>query len=96
MTASGDGTIDFWFTPGSTYTYLTVMRLGDVARTNNVRFTWRPFDLRTILLERSLGRPFVGKPVKLAYMWRDIERRAPMYGLNPVLPAPYPLQEWET
>ena len=39
--------------------------------------------------------PFVGKPVKLAYMWRDIERRARSRGLEPRLPAPYPLAEFD-
>jgi 2-hydroxychromene-2-carboxylate isomerase len=39
--------------------------------------------------------PFVGKPVKLAYMWRDIERRAGARGLEPRLPAPYPLKEFD-
>jgi 2-hydroxychromene-2-carboxylate isomerase len=36
--------------------------------------------------------PFKDKPVKTAYMWRDIERRADDYGLVPKIPAPYPLQ----
>jgi 2-hydroxychromene-2-carboxylate isomerase len=27
------------------------------------------------------NRPFVGKPVKLAYLWRDVERRARRYGI---------------
>ena len=35
--------------------------------------------------------PFSHKPVKLAYMWRDIERRASQYKLDPKIPAPYPL-----
>tara|TARA_R110002072_G_scaffold26023_2_gene86613 strand:- start:188 stop:655 length:468 start_codon:yes stop_codon:yes gene_type:complete len=35
--------------------------------------------------------PFKDKPIKSAYMWRDIERRAARYGLTPKLPAPYPL-----
>jgi 2-hydroxychromene-2-carboxylate isomerase len=39
--------------------------------------------------------PFANKPIKAAYMWRDIERRAAMYGLRPRLPAPYPLKELE-
>jgi len=34
-----------------------------------------------------------GKPAKLAYMWRDIERRAAMYGLPARVPAPYPLAQ---
>ena len=35
--------------------------------------------------------PFKDKPVKTAYMWRDVERRANQYGLFPKVPAPYPL-----
>ncbi len=39
--------------------------------------------------------PFKDKPVKAAYMWRDIERRARKYGLPVQVPAPYPLQGLE-
>ena len=37
--------------------------------------------------------PFRTKPVKLAYMWRDIQRRAALYGLPFAGPAPYPLKD---
>jgi 2-hydroxychromene-2-carboxylate isomerase len=37
--------IDFWFTMGSTYSYLSVMRLGDLERSSGIRFRWRPFHL---------------------------------------------------
>jgi len=86
--------IDFWFSIGSTYTYLSVMRLSDVERTRHVRFNWRPFNVREIMLEQN-NRPFVGKPMKAAYMWRDIQRRAGMYGIPLQVPVPYPLQEME-
>lgn len=89
-----DQPIDFWFSIGSTYTYLSVMRLAEVQRASGVRFNWRPFNVRTIMMEQN-NRPFVGKPVKTAYMWRDIERRAERYGLPIRVPAPYPLQEME-
>ena len=72
--------IDFWFSTGSTYTYLAVSRLDKVAAAEGVRFNWRPFSVRAIMREQN-NAPFVGKPVKTAYMWRDIERRAAMYGL---------------
>ncbi len=84
--------IDFWFSTGSTYTYLTASRLEKVAAAEDVRFNWRPFSVRTIMREQN-NAPFVGKPVKTTYMWRDIERRAAMYGLAAKLPAPYPLKE---
>ncbi len=82
--------IDFWFSIGSTYTYLTVMRLPSVEASSGVPFVWRPFNVRTIMVEQN-NIPFAKKPVKLAYMWRDIERRAAKYGLPVAVPAPYPL-----
>ena len=82
--------IDFWYSIGSTYSYLSVMRLPEVERTLNAKFRWRPFDVRHVMVEQN-NIPFKGKPVKAAYMWRDIERRAQRYGLSPKVPAPYPL-----
>ena len=82
--------IDFWFSIGSTYSYLTVMRLPEVAMATGVGFRWRPFNVRHVMIEQN-NIPFKDKPVKTAYMWRDIERRAERYGLKPKLPAPYPL-----
>ncbi len=84
--------IDFWLTMGSTYSYLTVMRLGEVERASGIRFNWRPFHLLTILQEMK-HVPFADKPAKAAYMWRDIERRAMMYGIPVALPAPYPAKQ---
>jgi len=81
--------IDFWFTMGSTYSYLSVLRLPDVARSTGVSFQWRPFHLLVILQEMK-HVPFADKPAKLTYMWRDIERRAGLYGFPTKLPAPYP------
>lgn len=86
--------IDFWFSIGSTYTYLTVMRLADVEREHNVRFNLRPFSVRAIL-GRIGNVPFVGKEQKMRYMWRDIERRAASYGYTPSLPAAYPLENFD-
>jgi 2-hydroxychromene-2-carboxylate isomerase len=86
--------IDFWFSVGSTYTYLTVMRLAQVERDSGIAFRWRPFSVRQIMIEMD-NIPFRTKPVKAVYMWRDIERRAAMYGLKARVPAPYPLAEWD-
>lgn len=84
--------IDFWFTMGSTYSYLTVSRLAAVAQSNGILFRWRPFHLATILLEMK-HVPFADKPAKAAYMWRDIERRAEMCGIPIQLPVPYPVKQ---
>jgi 2-hydroxychromene-2-carboxylate isomerase len=84
--------IDFWFTMGSTYTYLSVMRLRDIESSRGIRFRWRPFHLLLILQEMK-HVPFADKPTKSQYMWRDIKRRASMYGLKAKLPAPYPAKQ---
>lgn len=39
--------------------------------------------------------PFATKPLKAEYMWRDIERRAALYGLPINVPTPYPLKQLE-
>lgn len=64
---------------GSTYSYLSVMRLKEVEQASGIRFNWRPFHL-LIILQEMKHVPFADKPAKAAYMWRDIERRATMYG----------------
>jgi 2-hydroxychromene-2-carboxylate isomerase len=88
-TAVAAETIDFWFTMGSTYSYLSVMRLKDVERAHGVAFRWRPFHL-LIILQEMKHVPFADKPAKMHYMWRDLERRAAMHGIAAALPAPYP------
>jgi 2-hydroxychromene-2-carboxylate isomerase len=81
--------IDFWFTMGSTYSFLSVMRLATLEQSTGISFRWRPFHL-FIILQEMKHVPFADKPAKSAYMWRDIERRAAMYGLSVTLPVPYP------
>ena len=73
-----DDSIEFWFAVGSTYTYLTVARIHQVAAATGVRLVWRPFNVRTIMQEMD-KIPFHTKPIKMAYMWRDIERPAGKY-----------------
>jgi 2-hydroxychromene-2-carboxylate isomerase len=82
--------IDFWFTMGSTYSFLTVSRLHN--QMGDITFRWRPFHLLIILQEMN-HVPFADKPAKMAYMWRDIARRAKMYGIRANLPAPYPAKQ---
>ncbi len=82
--------IDFWYSIGSTYTYLTVMRISKLAKEVSVNIAWHPFNVRDVMVEQN-NVPFSNKPIKSAYMWRDIERRAEGYNLRPIIPAPYPL-----
>jgi 2-hydroxychromene-2-carboxylate isomerase len=87
-------TIDFWFSIGSTYTYLSVSRLPAVTSRTGIGFVPRPFSVRAIMKEMD-NIPFANKPAKAAYMWRDIARRATGYGFTPRLPAPYPLKAFD-
>jgi 2-hydroxychromene-2-carboxylate isomerase len=83
--------IDFWFSIGSTYSYLSVMRVEDVARKHSVPVRWRPFDVVAIMTEME-NFPFHTKPIKLRYMWRDVERRAASYELPWSAIPPYPIR----
>ncbi|WP_037307460.1 2-hydroxychromene-2-carboxylate isomerase [Ruegeria halocynthiae] len=84
--------IDFWYSIGSTYSFLTVMRLDDWCDEHGVAVTWRPFNVRSVMSDQQ-NIPFAGKPEKSAYMWRDIERRAAKYHIHARLPAPYPISD---
>ena len=72
--------LDFFFYIGSTYTYLAVSRVEEMAARGGISLRGRPFNVRAIMLEQN-NRPFIGKPVKLNCMWRDLERRANRYGI---------------
>ena len=80
--------MDVFFFIGSTYSYLSVMRIGRLAREAGVPLAWRPFNVRAIMVEQNnVPR---NNPVKHRYTWRDIERRAARHGLafRPGLPYP--------
>ena len=87
--------IDFYFSIGSTYTYLSVTRILDVEKKHGVKFNWKPFSVRIIMNEMN-NHPFPDdKKSKVDYMWRDIERRAEGYGFSAKTPVPYPLTEFD-
>ena len=87
--------INFYFSIGGTYTYLSVTRILDVEKKHNVKFNWMPFSVRAIMKEMN-NIPFPkDKKNKVDYMWRDIERRAEGYGFFAKTPVPYPLSEFD-
>ena len=89
------GSIDFFFSIGSTYTYLSVTRILDVEKKNQVKFNWKPFSVRSIMKEMN-NIPFPKEKLnKVNYMWRDIERRSEGYGFFAKTPVPYPLSEFD-
>ena len=58
------------------------MRLEEEASKAGVEIRWRPFNVRKLFVEQT-NIPFPKeKAAKVAYMWRDIERRAARFGLD--------------
>ena len=88
--------IEFWYSIGSTYTYLSTQRLGQIESQNEVKFEWMPFSVRSRMIEME-NVPFMAekKRDKIDYMWRDVQRRANFYGFDAKIPAPYPLKEFD-
>ena len=88
--------IEFWYSIGSTYTYLSTQRLEQIEFQNEVKFEWMPFSVRSRMIEME-NVPFMAekKRDKIDYMWRDVQRRANFYGFDAKIPAPYPLKEFD-
>jgi 2-hydroxychromene-2-carboxylate isomerase len=83
--------LELWFEFGSNYSYLTVMRIEELAREREVAIAWKPFLLGPIF--KSLGwstSPFVLQKEKGAYVWRDMERECQKYGLPWRRPSEFP------
>ena len=85
-----------WLSIGSTYSYLTAMRIKEVCVNEDINLSVVPISIRQIMKNMD-NIPFPpSKKAKVNYMWRDIERRAELYKIPvPNVPAPYPLQEFD-
>ena len=86
--------INFWFSIGSTYTYLSASRLRRVIQNQNIKFNFHPFSVRTVMKDMD-NIPFPpSKKAKVDHMWRDIQRRSMIYEISvPEVPVPYPLKD---
>ncbi len=83
--------IHFWFEFGSSYSYLSMMRIEALAERAGVPLRWQPFLLGPIF--RELGyqnSPFNEQREKGVYAWRDMARRAAKYGLPFKRPSVFP------
>jgi len=73
------------------------MRIEQMAEGAGLAVEWKPFNIRALMVEKGLpAGPFVPRPEKLAYMWRDIERRAMRRGLPYTKPLQYPVDTQQT
>ena len=92
MTGAAPQPLEIWFEFSSTYSYLTVMRAEAVLASASLRPVWRPFLLGPVLRQRGYASsPFVLDLAKGAHMWRDVERRAALFGLPFVRPPTFPI-----
>ena len=83
--------LTFWFEFASTYSYLSAMRIEEMARKADVEVIWKPFLLGPIFKAQNWDTsPFNLYPAKGRYMVRDIERIAQTRGLVFRLPEPFP------
>jgi 2-hydroxychromene-2-carboxylate isomerase len=84
-------TVELWFDFGSNYSYLTVMRIEEVACRYGAAVVWKPFLLGPIF--ESFGwstSPFVLQEQKGAYMWKDMVRQCDKYALPWMKPSHFP------
>ncbi len=83
--------LTFWFEFASTYSYLSAMRIDDVAAAEGVEVVWQPFLLGPIFASQGWNNsPFNIYPAKGAYMVRDIDRIASGRGLPFAMPKAFP------
>lgn len=88
---TGERCIEFWFDFASTYSYLSVMRIEDIASQARLSIRWRPFLLGPIF--KSFGwsnSPFVLQKEKGEYMWKDMVRQCRKYGVPWTRPSTFP------
>jgi 2-hydroxychromene-2-carboxylate isomerase len=83
--------MEVWIEYSSTYSYLTVARIGRLAAQHGVTLDWQPFFLPPVREQQGLGFPFPEASAKTAYMWCDLERRAAKLSVPYRRPFTYPV-----
>lgn len=83
--------IEFFFEFASTYSYLSVMRIEKLILNSSIEILWRPFLLGPIFKEQGWNdSPFNLYPAKGKYMWKDMQRRSRIYGIDFLIPNVFP------
>ena len=83
--------LQFWFDFASTYSYLSAMRIDELASKAGVDITWKPFLLGPIFADNGWDTsPFNLFPAKGRYMWRDMERITNERGVPLTPPDTFP------
>ena len=83
--------LGFWFEFGSTYSYVSAVRIEAAAAGVGVPLVWEPFLLGPIFAEQGWDdSPFNVYPAKGRYMWRDMERLCSGNGIPFEKPSRFP------
>lgn len=83
--------LHFWYEFSSPTSYLSAMRLDDLAKAKGVATMWHPFLLGGLVrLQNPAPPPPEVAHVRADYMWRDAARQAKRYGLPFKKPTRFP------
>lgn len=83
--------IEFWFDFGSTYSYLSTMRIEHEASLRGLQLRWKPFMLGAVFKALGWhGSPFAAQTAKGRHMWKDMARQCAKFGLAWRQPSSFP------
>lgn len=83
--------VEFWFDFASTYSYLSAMRVEEVAAAHDVDVHWKPFLLGPIFAKQGwTDSPFNIYPARGRYMLQDMQRLCNERGLSFKMPTAFP------
>jgi len=82
--------IDFYWEPGSPYTYLAATQIGQLARDTGVTVNWKAFLLGKVFQARKMTLP-AAIPAKASYMFKDLAHWSALYGVPFSMPKVFPV-----
>ncbi|PTU32593.1 2-hydroxychromene-2-carboxylate isomerase [Stenotrophobium rhamnosiphilum] len=83
-------TIEFFWEPGSPYTYLAGTQIEKVAAATGAKVVWKPFLLGKVFENRGMKMP-ASIPAKASYMFKDLARWAQIYQVPLTMPTVFPI-----
>lgn len=82
--------IEFFWEPGSPYTYLAATQIERIAAANGATVAWKPFLLGKVFEARKMTLP-AAIPQKAQYMFKDLARWAQRYQVPVGMPKVFPV-----
>lgn len=83
-------TIEFFWEPGSPYTYLAATQVEALAKDTGAKLVWKPFLLGKVFEARGTKLP-ASIPAKASYMFKDLARWAEIYQVPLTMPKVFPV-----